>query len=77
MKKIYILLLLALLPTILFADWPMFMGNQYLTGNNDEIVPDSNALNWVFTAPSYLYSPISHKNKIFVNCCILNLNSFH
>ena len=68
-KKISLFfLLLLLIPLKLSADWPMFMGNHYLTGNNDEIVPEDNKLNWTFAAPSYLYYPVSHKGMVFVTC---------
>lgn len=69
-KKTILLLLLSLiiLPNYLFSSWPMFMGNHYLTGNNDEIVPDDTTLNWSFQAPSYLFYPVPHDNIIFVNC---------
>ncbi len=63
-----ILFFLLFMYTTLLADWPMYMGNHYLTGNNDEIVPQDNYLNWVFKAPSYLYCPVSHKNMVFVTC---------
>jgi len=59
---------LLFIPGILIAAWPMFMGNHYLTGNNDEIVPDSEYLNWSLQAPSYLFYPVPHHNVIYVNC---------
>ena len=65
---IFILLFWFIICSTLFAGWPMYMGNHYLTGNNDEIVPQDNYLNWAFKAPSYLYYPVSHKNIVFVNC---------
>lgn len=68
MSIIILLTLLLLWPLTGSADWPMFMGNHYLTGNNDEIVPDKNFMNWNFTGPSYLYYPVPHKGLVLVNC---------
>lgn len=66
--KLFLLIFLFCTPFCLSADWTMFMGNHYLTGNNDEIVPTDNTLNWTFPAPSFLYYPVSHKKIVFVNC---------
>lgn len=70
--KLTTIFLLILINTS-YADWQMFMGNHYLTGNNDEIVPEDNRLNWQFEAPSSLFYPVPHKNIIFVNCLDKNL----
>ncbi|MBN1899374.1 MAG: PQQ-binding-like beta-propeller repeat protein [Spirochaetes bacterium] len=69
-KRISILLILTIcfLPAILSANWPMYMGNHYLTGNNDEIVPDSDYLNWKFVAPAMLFYAVPHNEYIFVGC---------
>jgi outer membrane protein assembly factor BamB/outer membrane protein OmpA-like peptidoglycan-associated protein len=43
------------------------MGNFYLTGNNDEIAPESSALNWSFKAPKYITYAVSANLKVYVS----------
>lgn len=59
------------------ADWPMYMGNHYLTGNNDEAVPSRAFLNWHFTAPSGLYYPVPHEEMVLVGGLDRNLYALH
>lgn len=73
MKNLILLLFIICFPFSLCANWPMYMGNHYLTGNNDEIVPDSTSLNWYFKAPSFLFYPVPHKNIVFANCMDKNI----
>jgi outer membrane protein OmpA-like peptidoglycan-associated protein/outer membrane protein assembly factor BamB len=47
-------------------NWPTYMGNQYLTGNNDGIIPRGNNILWKFTAPGRLYNPVGANNRVFV-----------
>lgn len=44
----------------------MYMGNFYMTGNNDEIPPDSNRLNWAFKAPKYVTNAIAANLTVYV-----------
>lgn len=66
--RIILFIIIIITPILLIADWPMFRGNHYLTGNNDEIVPDQASLNWYFHAPSSLYYPVPHKDMVLVGC---------
>ncbi len=68
MKYKIIILISLLLPAALLSNfnWPMYRGNHYLTGNNDEIVPDGNYLNWKFTASSFIFYPVSYNGMIFI-----------
>ncbi len=68
MKKLFsvIILILSLNVISFSADWPMYMGNFYLTGNNDEIAPDSNRLNWAFKAPKYVTNAIAANLTVYV-----------
>jgi outer membrane protein OmpA-like peptidoglycan-associated protein/outer membrane protein assembly factor BamB len=47
-------------------NWPTYMGNQYLTGNNDGIIPQGNNILWKFTAPGRLYNPVGSNERVFV-----------
>jgi outer membrane protein OmpA-like peptidoglycan-associated protein/outer membrane protein assembly factor BamB len=63
-------LLLLLLPEAIFSfyedNWPTYMGNQYLTGNNDGIIPQGNTILWKFTSPGRLYNPVGSNDRVFV-----------
>ena len=47
-------------------NWPTYMGNQYLTGNNDGIIPQGNNVLWKFTSPGRLYNPVGSNDRVFV-----------
>ena len=63
-------LLILLLPGAIFSfyedNWPTYMGNQYLTGNNDGIIPQGNTVLWKFTSPGRLYNPVGSNDRVFV-----------
>lgn len=42
------------------------MGNQYLTGNNDGIIPEGDEIIWTFRANGRLYNPVSVNERVFV-----------
>lgn len=47
-------------------NWPTYMGNQYLTGNNDGIIPESDGIIWTFSSPGRLFNPVSVNGRVFV-----------
>jgi outer membrane protein OmpA-like peptidoglycan-associated protein len=47
-------------------NWPTYMGNQYLTGNNDGIIPQGSTILWKFTSPGRLYNPVGSNDRVFV-----------
>ncbi|GEM_PF-6733985 len=63
-------LLTLLVPAMIMAtsaDWPSVHGNQYLTANNDEIVPSEGNINWTFNAPANIYYPVPVQDKILLS----------
>ncbi|UCB45803.1 MAG: PQQ-binding-like beta-propeller repeat protein [Spirochaetota bacterium] len=72
MKTRFIILCIItlLFPALCFAvtqeNWPTYMGNQYLTGNNDGIIPESEGIIWSFAAPAKLFNPVSVNGRVFV-----------
>lgn len=48
------------------GDWSMYMGNHYLTGNNDGIVPAGLAVSWKKTFPWRIYQAVSSDGLVFV-----------
>ncbi len=70
--RIFFLFFLSLI-LIYSANWPMYRGNHYLTGNNDEIVPESNYLNWEFKADSFIFYPVSYNHIVFIGGLDKNL----
>jgi outer membrane protein OmpA-like peptidoglycan-associated protein/outer membrane protein assembly factor BamB len=65
-----LLTLLLLVPSVCLPvvqeNWPTYMGNQYLTGNNDGIIPESDGILWTFNSPGKLYNPVSVNNRVYV-----------
>ena len=68
LKTIAILFLLC--PGIAFPlareNWPTYMGNQYLTGNNDGIIPEGEGVLWSFAAAGQFFNPVSVNNRVYV-----------
>ena len=46
-------------------DWPIFKGNIYFTGNNDEIIVKNNNLKWLFQGNDRIYNPVVSDSKVF------------
>lgn len=69
MKRIVpILVLLSILqsPSIRAEeDWPIYKGNIYFTGNNDEITVKNNNLKWLYQATEAVLNPIASDGMIF------------
>lgn len=50
----------------LFAgDWPIYKGNLFFTGNNDEIVVSNNQLKWLFLAKDRVFNPVASDGRIY------------
>ena len=47
------------------SDWPIYKGNIYFTGNNDEITVKNPNLKWLFQAANTVYNPIVSDRKIY------------
>ena len=47
-------------------NWPTYMGNQYLTGNNDGIIPESDGIIWTFSSDGKLFNPVSVNGRVFI-----------
>lgn len=67
MKKISIFLIImaAGLQPLGGADWPIYKGNIYFTGNNDEITVKNNNLKWLFQADHLTFNPIVSDGKVY------------
>jgi len=72
-KKGFIILLsvfLFIFPSLSLSfvreNWPTYMGNQYLTGNNDGIIPESSGIIWTFDSKGKLFNPVSVNGRVFV-----------
>ncbi len=46
-------------------DWPIYKGNIYFTGNNDEITVKNSNLKWLFQASSVVLNPIASDGMIY------------
>lgn len=51
--------------TVFSQDWPIYKGNIYFTGNNDEIIVKNNNLKWLFQAEDRVYNPIVSDGRIY------------
>lgn len=47
------------------SDWPIYKGNIYFTGNNDEIIVKNGNLKWLFQADDRVFNPVVSDNKIY------------
>lgn len=47
------------------SDWPIYKGNIFFTGNNDEITVKNNNLKWLFQAADMVYNPIISDGFVF------------
>lgn len=62
---IHILLLFILSTTIFAGDWPIYKGNLFFTGNNDEIIVSNNQLKWLFVAKDRVFNPVVSDGRIY------------
>ncbi len=47
------------------SDWPIYKGNIFFTGNNDEITVKNNNLKWLFQAGDTVYNPIVSEGMVY------------
>ena len=47
-------------------NWPTYMGNQYLTGNNDGLIPEGEGVRWSFESRGQLFYPVSVNGRVYV-----------
>ena len=47
------------------SDWPIYKGNIFYTGNNDEITVKNNNLKWLFQASDMVYNPIISDGMVY------------
>src|SRR3990172_602297 len=47
------------------SDWPIYKGNIFYTGNNDEITVKNNNLKWLFQASDMVYNPILSDGMVY------------
>lgn len=51
--------------TVYSQDWPIYKGNIYFTGNNDEIVVKNGNLKWLYQASERIYNPVVSDGRIY------------
>ena len=47
------------------SDWPIYKGNIYFTGNNDEIIVKNGNLKWLFQAEDRVYNPVVSDGRVY------------
>ncbi|HPI15182.1 MAG: PQQ-binding-like beta-propeller repeat protein [Spirochaetota bacterium] len=64
---VFALLCLFLIPPsgLAAADWPIYKGNIYFTGNNDEIIVKNNNLKWLYECPAAVFNPIVSDGRVY------------
>jgi outer membrane protein OmpA-like peptidoglycan-associated protein len=60
-----ILIVLISVSGVLSQDWPIYKGNLYFTGNNDEIVVNNNNLKWLFQADERTFNPVVSDGRVY------------
>ncbi len=48
------------------SDWPVYKGNLFLTGNNDELVVSNNRIKWIYRAENSIYNPIVSDHLVYI-----------
>lgn len=54
-----------LAPPVIPNDWPIYKGNIYFTGNNDEIIVKNANLKWLFQASDMVHNPIISAGRVY------------
>ncbi len=49
------------------SDWPVYMGNVYFTGNNDQLIVQTNTVQWTFIAYTTWFNPIVSDGRVYVS----------
>lgn len=68
MKRLFFLLIVSfftVMDALSASDWPVYKGNIFYTGNNDEITVKNNNLKWLFQASDMVYNPIISDGMVF------------
>lgn len=65
MKKIVLCFFVFCSIPLIAQDWPIYKGNIYFTGNNDELIVKNANLKWLFQADSRTYNPIVSDGKVY------------
>jgi outer membrane protein OmpA-like peptidoglycan-associated protein/outer membrane protein assembly factor BamB len=47
------------------SDWPIYKGNIYYTGNNDEITVKNNNLKWLYQADEAVFNPVCSEGRVY------------
>ena len=65
-KILFSLCLVALCAVpLLSQDWPIYKGNIYFTGNNDEIVVKNSNLKWLYQAADRAFNPVVSDGAVY------------
>ncbi len=65
-RLLFITITLLFWPVIVYSsDWPIYKGNIYYTGNNDEITVKNGNLKWLYEASNRVLNPIVSSGKIY------------
>jgi len=59
------LLVMSVSVRIQASDWPVYKGNIYYTGNNDEITVKNNNLKWLFQASDTVYNTVLSDGMVY------------
>jgi outer membrane protein OmpA-like peptidoglycan-associated protein/outer membrane protein assembly factor BamB len=63
--RVFLLFLLAAGGAVSASDWPIYKGNIFYTGNNDEITVKNNNLKWLYQAADMVYNPIISDGMVY------------
>lgn len=62
---LFFLMLIILTLNMNASDWPIYKGNLYFTGNNDEIIVKNNRLKWLYQADDRVFNPIASEGRLY------------
>jgi len=60
-----LLIIFLIVPVFAYTDWPIYKGNIYYTGNNDEVTVKNNNLKWLYEAEDAVFNPIVSDGRVY------------
>ncbi len=64
-KRYSLILIIFILFSLTGSDWPIYKGNIYFTGNNDEIIVKNSNLKWLFQGDDRVFNPVVSDGMVF------------
>ncbi len=61
----FVFIILLYVSRLFGQDWPIYKGNIYFTGNNDEVIVKNNNLKWLYQAGDRVFNPVVSDGRVY------------